>query len=55
MADGRWEHFEHEADVGVRGIGATKSEAFAEAALAMTAAIVDPASVRPLAPKQFSR
>lgn len=43
----RWEHFPHEADVGVRGIGATKSEAFAEAAAAMTAVSVDPARVRP--------
>jgi tRNA nucleotidyltransferase (CCA-adding enzyme) len=41
----RWEHFSHEADVGVRGIGATKAEAFEQAALAMTAAVTDPASV----------
>lgn len=29
----RWEHFEHGADIGVRGIGATKAEAFEQAAL----------------------
>jgi SHS2 domain-containing protein len=45
---GRWEHFEHGADVGVRGLGATKAEAFEQAALAMTAASTDPAEVRPL-------
>jgi SHS2 domain-containing protein len=43
----RWEHFEHEADVGVRGIGATPAQAFEQAALAMTAVITDPASVVP--------
>jgi SHS2 domain-containing protein len=43
-----WQHYEHEADIGVRGLGATKAEAFAQAALAMTAAITDPEAVRPL-------
>jgi len=38
----RWEHFEHEADVGVRGFGATPAEAFEQAALALTAVITDP-------------
>ena len=42
---GRWEHFAHQADIGVRGIGSTKAEAFAQAALAMTAVIADPAAV----------
>jgi len=42
-----WEHFPHEADMGIRGIGRTKSEAFEEAALALTAVITDPAEVRP--------
>lgn len=41
----RWEHFAHEADVGVRGLGATRESAFAQAALAMIAVITDPASV----------
>lgn len=40
-----WETFPHEADVGVRGSGATLAEAFAGAATAMTAAICDPARV----------
>jgi protein archease len=46
----RWEHYEHAADIGVRGLGATKAEAFAQAAAAMTAAVTDLAAVRPLEP-----
>jgi SHS2 domain-containing protein len=46
----RWEHFEHEADAGVRGIGATPAQAFEQAALAMTAVITDPAAVMPREP-----
>ena len=42
-----WEHFPHEADMGIRGIGRTKSEAFEEAALALTAVITDPERIRP--------
>jgi SHS2 domain-containing protein len=42
-----WETFPHEADVGVRGIGATLADAFAGAATAMTSAICDPARVVP--------
>ncbi len=36
----------HVADVGVRGFGATMAQAFEQAALAMTAVITDPESVR---------
>lgn len=43
----RWEHFSHEADVGVRGIGVTLAQAYEQAALAMTAAITDIVSVEP--------
>lgn len=42
-----WEHFPHVADVGVRGIGRTKEEAFEQAALAMTAVVVEPKDVVP--------
>ncbi|WP_142804359.1 archease [Tepidiphilus sp. J10] len=45
-----WEHFEHEADIGVRGHGATLAEAFAQAALALTAIVTDPALVAPRVP-----
>lgn len=40
-----WEHFDHGADIGVRGYGASPAVAFEQAALAMTAVITDPASV----------
>lgn len=42
---GHWEHFPHEADIGVRGYGETLAEAFEQTALAMTAVITDPAIV----------
>ena len=42
-----WEHFAHGADIGVRGIGATRAEAFEQAALALTAVVTDPARVVP--------
>lgn len=48
MSGGQWEHFPHGADIGVRGLGPSLEEAFAEAALALTAAIADPATVAPL-------
>ena len=43
-----WEHFHHQADIGVRGIGATLEEAFAEGAYALMAVMADPQKVRPL-------
>jgi len=43
----RWEHFPHDADIGVRGFGATRAEAFEQAALAMTAVSTDPSLVEP--------
>jgi tRNA nucleotidyltransferase (CCA-adding enzyme) len=42
MTPTRWEHFAHEADIGVRGIGASKEEAFEQTAIALTAVILDP-------------
>lgn len=42
----RWEHFDHGADIGVRGFGPTAAEAFAQVATAMTAVIADPATIR---------
>jgi len=38
----RWEHFDHGADVGVRGYGPTKAAAFEQAALALTAVVTEP-------------
>jgi tRNA nucleotidyltransferase (CCA-adding enzyme) len=43
----QWEHFPHEADVGIRGFGRTQAAAFEQAALAMTAAVADPADIEP--------
>lgn len=42
-----WEHFPHQADIGVRGVGPTLAAAFEQAALAMTAVTTDPALVAP--------
>jgi len=42
---GHWEHFAHEADIGIRGVGPSK-----EAALALTAVMADPRSVAPKQP-----
>lgn len=42
-----WEHFPHQADIGIRGFGPTKEEAFAQAAAAMTAVITDLEDVSP--------
>jgi tRNA nucleotidyltransferase (CCA-adding enzyme) len=41
----RWEHCPHGADIGVRGIGRSKEEAFEQAALALTAVVTDPDAV----------
>lgn len=38
-ATARWEHFSHQADIGLRGLGATPEQAFEQAAMAMTAVI----------------
>ena len=40
-----WQHFDHDADVGVRGIGLTQAEAYEQAALALTAIVTQIESV----------
>jgi tRNA nucleotidyltransferase (CCA-adding enzyme) len=45
IAADRWEQYPHDADVGIRGYGATRAIAFEQAALAMVAIVVDPDSV----------
>jgi tRNA nucleotidyltransferase (CCA-adding enzyme) len=37
-----WEHFPHGADIGIRGFGRSKAEAFEQAAVALTAVISEP-------------
>jgi len=41
----RWEHFAHDADIGIRGAGATPAAAFEQAALALTGLVTDPGIV----------
>jgi SHS2 domain-containing protein len=48
-----WEHFPHDADVGVRGFGASPEAAFEQAALALTAAVTS-AKVEPKQPVEVS-
>jgi len=47
VSTSRWEHFEHAADVGIRGLGNSRAAAFEQAAMAMTAAVADPAAIEP--------
>jgi len=41
------EHFPHEADMGVRGFGNTREQAFEQAALALISVISDPHKIAP--------
>ena len=43
-----WEHFAHQADMGIRGSGPSKAGAFEQAAVALTAVITDPKTVQPV-------
>ena len=45
----RWEHFRHGADIGIRGIGLTRAQAFEQAAMALTAVVTAPKRIRCLA------
>ncbi len=54
MVTKRWEHFPHDADIGVRGIGTTREEAFEQAALALTAVVIDPQVLSPKEPVEIS-
>lgn len=53
VSGARWEHFSHDADIGVRGFGMTPAEAFEQAALALTG-VVTHARVEPLVPVEVS-
>jgi RNA-splicing ligase RtcB len=44
-----WEHFEHKANIGVRGIGNTLAEAFEQVALADQGILISSPSMRELA------
>ena len=43
--NGQWEHFTHEADIGIRGIGTSLENAFEMAAYALTAVVTHPDNV----------
>lgn len=47
MSGEHWEHFAHDADIGVRGIGPTREAAFEQGALALMHAIGDPERIGP--------
>jgi tRNA nucleotidyltransferase (CCA-adding enzyme) len=48
-----WEHFSHDADIGLVGVGPTKAEAFRQAAVALTAVVTDPGRVRASTPVEL--
>lgn len=48
-----WEHFSHDADIGIRGYGDTIETAFAQAALAMTAVVCNVENVKPEIPLEI--
>lgn len=45
-----WEHFPHEADMGVRGVGQSREQAFEQAALALMSVISDLQKIAPREP-----
>lgn len=44
---GRWEHFSHGSDIGVRGVGDTPQDAFEQAALALSAVVASLPTIEP--------
>jgi SHS2 domain-containing protein len=44
---GHWETFSHGSDIGVRGVGRTREEAFEQAGVALCGVVTDPARVAP--------
>jgi tRNA nucleotidyltransferase (CCA-adding enzyme) len=45
MPEEYWAHFIHEANIGVRGVGKSKEQAFEQAGLALTAVVTEPEKV----------
>ena len=46
MAQGSWQHFEHEADIGLEASASSREQLFELMAEALTAVITEPAKVR---------
>jgi SHS2 domain-containing protein len=49
-----WQHFDHQADIGVHGSGPSLAAAFEQAAIALTAVVTDPARVAPDTPVELA-
>ena len=47
MEPGHWEHFEHDADIGLRATAASREGLFVAMAQALTGLVTDPDRVRP--------
>ena len=43
--DQQWEHFSHDADIGIRGYGPSLEKAFEQAAYALTAVMTNPQTI----------
>ncbi|MFC1677146.1 archease [Planctomycetota bacterium] len=43
-----WEHFDHQADIGIRGVGTEMAQAFEQAAIALTAVVTESEKVEPI-------
>lgn len=48
MRDRDWDHFEHDADIGLRATASSRNGLFEAMAEALTALITDPDTVRPI-------
>lgn len=53
MERARWDHYPHSADMGIRGFGPSKDEAFAQAALALTAIVAELQTIEPKEPVEI--
>lgn len=47
MEPRRWEHFEHDADIGLRATGSSREDLFEAMAEALTGLVTDPEKVQP--------
>ena len=50
MRGGSWEHFEHDADIGLRATASSREALFEAMAEALTALVANPEEIRPVEP-----
>ena len=50
MRGGSWEHFEHDADIGLRATASSREGLFEAMAEALTALVANPEEIRPVEP-----